>query len=248
MEESEIYENTLMGLTETVFSHYRIIFLQPHIMNDNGVLLDVGCGAGNKLKNISKIYDHLTIIGLDLSTRNLTYAYKDNICSLFSRGDAENLPIRDESIDYINSFDLLEHLLRPQKAMKEYYRILKKGGIFHSFIPCEAEKYSIISGSKMYQSLTRKYVGHIHHFTKKQIRIELENVGFILIDEQHSYFYFAQLINLFSYLLPGKRNRREGDSINLARSILRKLVSNIDLYLSNRLPNHSMGYHITARK
>jgi len=242
------YKNTLMGSTKTVFSHYRMHYFQQHLVNVNKVLLDVGCGAGNKIKNISKNFNRLKIIGIDLSTRVLMYAYKDNNNAFFSRGDAENLPIRDESIDYIISFDLFEHLLHPKKAMREYHRVLKKGSIFHSFIPCEAQKLTIISGGKMFQSLTRKYVGHIQHFTKKQIQVELENVGFTIIDEKHSYFYFAQLINLFSYLLPGRRDRREGNFINLARSLLRILVSKIDLKFSNRFPNHSMGYHITARK
>jgi len=242
------YNDILLGSTETVFSNYRIQYLQKNLININRVLLDVGCGAGNKIKKISKNFHYLDIIGIDISKLALIYAYKEDKKTLFSMGDAENLPIKDESIDYIVFFDLFEHLYHPKKAMKESYRVLKKGGIFHSYIPCEGQKLAIIGGSRLFKYLTMKYTGHIQHFTKQQIRVELENLGFTITDEKHSHFLLAQLVILFSYLLPGKKDRRKGVYINFFRLLVRILVSKIDQILSNIFPNRSIGYHITVRK
>lgn len=246
------YAKILMGSTETVFSHYRMIYLLEHIMNHDKLLLDVGCGAGNKINNISKNFDRLKIIGVDVSRVALMYAHKNNNRAHFLRADAEKLPIRDESVDYIVSFDLLEHLPDPKKAMGECHRVLKKGGIFHSFIPCEGEKLLIVRRSRIFQLLKRKHAGHIQYFTKQEIRHELKNAGFSVTDEKHSFFYFAQLIDLFIYLfvdLSGIRpDEKEDASINLVRSLVRILISKIDLEFSNRFPNHSMGFHVTARK
>lgn len=53
--------------------------------------------------------------------------YEDDICS-------SSIP--SESIDVIVSYEVLEHITRPQDAFREMYRILKPGGIaFHEYNP-----------------------------------------------------------------------------------------------------------------
>ena len=50
--------------------------------------------------------------------------------------DAENLEsISDESMDFIVAGQVLEHLPNPIKALKEFYRVLKRGGILYLTIP-----------------------------------------------------------------------------------------------------------------
>ncbi len=43
--------------------------------------------------------------------------------------DMQNLPFKDNSFDFVISDQVIEHLKDPQKATRETYRILKKGGI-----------------------------------------------------------------------------------------------------------------------
>jgi SAM-dependent methyltransferase len=43
-------------------------------------------------------------------------------------GDIHNLPLADESVDAVICMNVLEHVEEPHKAMKEIYRVLKKGG------------------------------------------------------------------------------------------------------------------------
>jgi SAM-dependent methyltransferase len=43
-------------------------------------------------------------------------------------GDAQNLPFKDNSIDFIHSTAVFEHLPEPQKAAQEIHRVLKPGG------------------------------------------------------------------------------------------------------------------------
>lgn len=237
-----------MGETDSVFSHYRIKYFREHCINHDKILLDAGCGAGKKIKIIDKIFYRLIIIGIDLSKVSLIYAHKNNKKAHLLMGDIENLPIRNESVDYITFFDVLEHLLNLNNTLRESHRVLKNGCYFHSFIPCEGQRSSIIGRNKMFQSLTMKYSGHIQHFTKQQIWNEIKKVRFTILDEKHSYFFFAQLIYFFSYIIPRRWKRSESVFINLLRTLIRILVSKIDLILSNRFPNHSIGYHITARK
>lgn len=50
-------------------------------------------------------------------------------------GDAMNLPLRDSSIDAILSSAVLEHVLDPERAMRECWRVLKPGGSIYADIP-----------------------------------------------------------------------------------------------------------------
>lgn len=43
--------------------------------------------------------------------------------------DMQNLPYEDNSFDFVISDQVIEHLEDPKKAIKESYRVLKKGGI-----------------------------------------------------------------------------------------------------------------------
>jgi len=43
--------------------------------------------------------------------------------------DAHNLPFRDNSLDVVLAFELVEHLKEPRRALKEIKRTLKKKGI-----------------------------------------------------------------------------------------------------------------------
>ena len=51
------------------------------------------------------------------------------------KSDAQSLPIEDDSFDYILCTSVLEHLKYPQKAFREFARILKKGGRVFLVVP-----------------------------------------------------------------------------------------------------------------
>jgi ubiquinone/menaquinone biosynthesis C-methylase UbiE len=245
------YAEKMMGFKDTIFANYRTKYLQEFITN-KGLLLDVGCGVGWKIQSINKSFDNLETIGLDISQAALAFAKMNNAKAHFVRGDAEKLPIRSKFVDYIVSFDLLEHLPNPKEAVCEFHRIFKKDGILHCFVPCDDERLLIVCRSGIFRSLTKKHAGHIQHFTKHQIRCILEEAGFVVIDEKHSYFHLAQLVHLLGYMLSNlsrtKPEKTESFFLRLTRSFLRVLISSTDLKLSNKFPKHSMGYHVTARK
>ena len=47
----------------------------------------------------------------------------------FPEIDMQDLPYKDNTFDYVISDQVIEHLENPGKAVKESYRVLKKGGI-----------------------------------------------------------------------------------------------------------------------
>ena len=74
-------------------------------------VLEIGCGSG-ELSNHLKNY-----IGIDISPKT----------SRFIIGDAQKLPIKDNSADLILLLDLLEHT-DDKLVMEEVYRVLKPNG------------------------------------------------------------------------------------------------------------------------
>lgn len=71
-------------------------------------------------------------IGLDLSPEMLKYAVqrgkKEGSAAIYMEGDALKLPFADEAVDYIINARFIWTLTEPQKALKEWKRIIRPGG------------------------------------------------------------------------------------------------------------------------
>jgi SAM-dependent methyltransferase len=50
-------------------------------------------------------------------------------------GHSELLPFRDNSLDFVAASHVLEHSANPVKALAEWYRVLKPGGIIYFVVP-----------------------------------------------------------------------------------------------------------------
>ena len=99
---------------------------------DGKIVLDLGCGSGRFTDVVASM--GAVVISLDQSSAidsaKLNFCKKkyDNI--LFIQGDALNLPIKKNSMDYCFSIGVLHHTPSPYKGVKEVHRVLKKKGIF----------------------------------------------------------------------------------------------------------------------
>lgn len=91
-------------------------------------ILDVGTGTGFLALILAELGHD--VIGIDLSREMINIAKKkvDGLKIKFVIGDAENLPFNDESFDAVICRHVVWTLPNPQKAVKEWYRVLKDGG------------------------------------------------------------------------------------------------------------------------
>jgi ubiquinone/menaquinone biosynthesis C-methylase UbiE len=101
-----------------------------------GVLVDVGCGPGYLAAAISRHFLGLKVKGLDISPEMVRLA-RGNWSSYpaveFLMGDAQWLPLADNSVDFMVSSLSLHHWVEPEVAFREAYRVLKPGGQFLVF-------------------------------------------------------------------------------------------------------------------
>lgn len=115
--------------------YVREIFAREGIRRDAKVL-DVGCGAG-LISNILA-EDGYEMHGVDQSPTSVAVAHRHapvNGNCRYVAGDAFALPYEDESFDSVMLLDFLEHVERPDLAIKEAARVLKPGGLmlFYTF-------------------------------------------------------------------------------------------------------------------
>jgi ubiquinone/menaquinone biosynthesis C-methylase UbiE len=96
-------------------------------------LLDIGCGTGRFLDFLKKAWPRLPALGLDLSEPYVRYArrhLKRWARTNFIVGNAESLPVPDESQDAVTSIFVFHEL--PPKVrrivFRECARVLKPGG------------------------------------------------------------------------------------------------------------------------
>lgn len=92
-------------------------------------ILDVGCGFGNFCNEVSEFIPK--VYGADIASVK-TGNVIDNAKIEFIDSDALNVDLPDKSVDYVVSFDCLEHCLEDDidGIMKNFARIAKKGFVF----------------------------------------------------------------------------------------------------------------------
>ncbi len=124
---SEIGEDRAKAHREIVAEYFWKIF---HGYGCREVL-DVGCGLGSF---IEKAGQGVNVTGIDSNRKVIEHCCKAGINAVY--GDAIKLPFDDSGrIDGIMCAHVLEHLLDPEKAFREFSRVLKKGGVLVVRVP-----------------------------------------------------------------------------------------------------------------
>lgn len=103
-------------------------------IEDGDYILDAGCGTGYLILEILKSNKRdLKIEGVDASSQMLRYAKKR--CSRFPNVSIKQADLnktilyQNEYFDKIVSCNVVYSLNNPEDVFKEFYRVLKKGGI-----------------------------------------------------------------------------------------------------------------------
>lgn len=103
------------------------------------VVLDIASGSGYGTKELAttakKVY------GVDINSQAIKYAKKNyqNKNIEFIEGSATKIPIPDNTLDVVISFETIEHIEDYKKFMVEIKRVLKKDGILILSTPNDVE-------------------------------------------------------------------------------------------------------------
>ncbi|MCZ9938571.1 class I SAM-dependent methyltransferase [Brachyspira hyodysenteriae] len=107
-------------------------YVSEYLKNiDYNKLLDIGCGTGYLINMLKKYKATAEFYGLDLSEEMINISKSKNIKDAeFILGSANKLPFNDNTFDIVTCIQSFHHYPYPDEAMKEVYRVLKKGGIY----------------------------------------------------------------------------------------------------------------------
>lgn len=99
-----------------------------------GKFIDLGCGTYPYCQMALK-KEGSEVWGLDISYKAIESLRKNFPTINYIVGDVRDLPLKDNLFDYITAGEVLEHMEKPDEALKEMTRILKVGGIMALSVP-----------------------------------------------------------------------------------------------------------------
>lgn len=156
------------------------------ILHNNNVnprnICEVGCGAGEILKQLSGIYKNTDFVGYELSPQ----AFK-----LCKERESERIKYYLENIFEQNAFyevllciDVFEHV----EDYMGFLKALKTKSTFKIFhIPLDV---SVLAVLRLAMISARQRVGHLHYFTRETALATLEDCGYEIVDSFYTTSFF----------------------------------------------------------
>ena len=122
---NQSYFNSITeGWNKISFKEIHDNLLNDHRLDLARLVLDLGCGTG--LYNSVLKRNNNSYIGIDISISALITTKPKGLDVI--AGAAEAIPVTTETVDYVFSTEVIEHVNSPAKMMEEIHRILKPGG------------------------------------------------------------------------------------------------------------------------
>jgi ubiquinone/menaquinone biosynthesis C-methylase UbiE len=174
------------------------------------VCLDYGCGDARRYGKILQEMG-LDYRGFDISQTAVRQAAVLGVkVSLLNSDGATNLP--DESCDFAICFEVFEHLMEPQIALAEIYRVLKSGGHLICSVPNAAYFARRIEflctgflnpkGDPTIERSEPWHDPHIRFFSAKTLERFIASPGFTNISVSGSPFTLDFAVERFPFVQP----------------------------------------------
>ena len=152
----------------------------------DGKILDVGCSSGIFLKDLEQMgFKIENLFGIDISDTAIENCKNNGIQNAFVM-DAQNIKL-SEKFDFIIASDCLEHLEYDVKAIHNWKKFLKNGGIMYVFVPAFQSLWS-------YHDDANK---HYRRYTKNELKTKLSSADLVIL--KSSYWNFALFLPVYIF-------------------------------------------------
>lgn len=140
---------------------YRIV--NQYELPDETVI-DVGCGSGSTLENFDD--DIFDTLGIDINSSVVATANNKGVPAAV--GEGTQIPTANNEFSLLIASDVLEHIAEPVDAIREWYRVLKPGGVAIIFVPAFQWLWSSHD----------EINNHHRRYTVRQLTNEVQQGGF----------------------------------------------------------------------
>lgn len=141
-------------------------------------IIEIGCGAGGIIQELSRLMPRVDFVGCDISPQAIELAKpKASDRVQFVLGDY--FATQNQSFDLAICADVFEHI-------DDYLGFLRKLAtkqkqvVFH--VPLDLSLVSALFPSILIK--TRKLVGHVHYFNKETAEATIRDCGFDIVDSR----------------------------------------------------------------
>ncbi len=93
-------------------------------------IIELGVGDGSILSEVAKHVRVRALYGCDINDEALNKASERGVTTVKADLNTDKLPFPDNYFDAVIMEEVIEHLVNPDNALEETYRILKPDGIF----------------------------------------------------------------------------------------------------------------------
>lgn len=151
----EIYNESL------IYAEHITRYQSALALVKNKVVLDIASGSGYGTSLLADRAKY--VFGVDISNVAINYARKkfSKKNTEFILGDGESIPLDENSVDIVISFETIEHIKDYKKFVKEIKRVLKPNGLVVISTPNDL---SFIEGNHF----------HFHEFQENELTMMLK--------------------------------------------------------------------------
>jgi ubiquinone/menaquinone biosynthesis C-methylase UbiE len=218
---------------ETYHDLYKILdFVPPplkkilELIKPSDVILDAGAGDLIYTKYLMNM--GYSVIPVDI----LVPKDAENIP--FIQASVDNLPFKDNTFDFAFCFSTIEFVEKDQKAIDEFYRVLKKDSFLVITVPSSISIYKLLidfenllkinAYTNRLQIQYPEYNQKIHYYTNKQIKSILNRFK---IEQLYGYNlnFIPRLLSIFYKVIFGK-NSRPNSIVKMSTSLYNREDNN----------------------
>jgi SAM-dependent methyltransferase len=164
----------------------------------NPIILDVGCSSGFLVEDLLREFPKAAIIGADYLPNVVLSAAQRVQGAPFLQFDLRNSPLATECLDGVTALNVLEHIDNDFKALKEIYRILKRGGLAHIEVPADPSSFDLYDEVLM----------HFRRYQLRDLAMKSLDAGFSILKATHLGFFVYPLFKIVK-----RRNQKAGKNL-----------------------------------
>lgn len=176
-------------------------FIRPW-MHTGQAVLEIGCGDGYFTSRVASDWGWSSYYGCDFSIHKLKRLRGHLRSATAVSADAESLPFADSLFDIAVCFETIEHLLDPEAALSEMWRVLKPTGVLVLSTPVIARIQALVKRCCACTSSghgPQVFEEHVQEFTIKDVLTLTRRVGFAVRTWRTCVYEFSFFTSLFRH-------------------------------------------------